>query len=129
MRLLLDTHALLWWWLDDPKLPQQVRDMIADEANAVVVSAASAWELATKHRMGKLGSVGNALPRFHELIQADGFEHLPMHWQHCLRAGSYDSPHRDPFDRILVAQAIVEPMRLITHDPMLRRYGDTIIEI
>ncbi len=126
MRLLLDTHALLWWWLDDPKLPQQVRDMIADEANAVVVSAASAWELATKHRIGKLGSVGNALPRFHELIQADGFEHLPMHWQHCLRAGSYDSPHRDPVDRMLAAQAELEGLTLLSGDPALAELGANV---
>ena len=83
MRLLLDTHALLWWWLDDPKLPQQVRDMIADEANAVVVSAASAWELATKHRIGKLAYLVEGVKEFCSMhampleIVADG-EHFDL---------------------------------------------------
>lgn len=123
MKLLLDTHALLWWWLDDPKLPGHVREWLADDTNEVFVSAASAWEMAIKHRIGKLGSVGTALPRFHELVQADGFRHLPVQWQHCLRAGGYDNTHRDPFDRMLAAQAELEGLTLLSCDTRLADLG------
>ncbi|MDO5506011.1 MAG: type II toxin-antitoxin system VapC family toxin [Pseudoxanthomonas suwonensis] len=123
MRLLLDTHALLWWWLDDPNLPERVRDVIADESNEIFVSAASAWEMAIKHRIGKLGSVGQALPRFHELIQADGFTHLPMDWRHALKAGGHEHAHRDPFDRMLAAQAEREGLTLLSRDPAMAALG------
>src|SRR5574337_696218 len=105
MKLLLDTHALLWWWLDSPQLPDSARRLIADEANPVFVSAASAWEIATKHRLGKLPGADAMLSRFHELIQADGFQHLPITWSHAVRAGGYELAHRDPFDHMLAAQA------------------------
>ena len=117
------THALLWWWLDDPNLPDELRGWIADEANEVFVSAASIWEMAIKHGLGKLGSVGDALPRVHELIQADGFQHLPMQWQHCLRAAGHDRAHRDPFDRMLAAQAELERLTLLSCDPQLAALG------
>ena len=78
MRLLLDTHALLWWWKDDPRLSKRAAAAIADEANTVLVSAASAWEIATKHRIGKLPGADNALREFNELITADGFSQQQM---------------------------------------------------
>ncbi|HMW79797.1 MAG TPA: type II toxin-antitoxin system VapC family toxin, partial [Accumulibacter sp.] len=86
MKLLLDTHALLWWWTDDPQLSSRARSSIQDEGNLVLVSAASAWEIATKFRLGKLAGAGAAAERFHELVAAerfhelvaaDGFTHLP----------------------------------------------------
>ena len=100
MRLLLDTHALLWWWTDDKQLSGSAREAIAEERNTVQVSAASVWEISTKFRLGKLAIAEPALKQFHQLIEADGFEHLPIAWQHSLLVGSYPNEHRDPFDRM-----------------------------
>jgi PIN domain nuclease of toxin-antitoxin system len=119
--LLLDTHALLWWWTDDPRLSTTVRQALLDEQNTVHVSAASAWEIATKQRLGKLG-LAQAVASFDQLVQADGFLHLPMTWHHAQRAGSYPQPHRDPFDRMLAAQAELERLKLVTADPELTHF-------
>ena len=119
MRLLLDTHALLWWFVDDERLSARARALIADEANEVLVSAASAWEIATKHRLGKLPHAADAHLRFEELVAADGFVHLPVSYRHCLRAGGYPLRHGDPFDRMLAAQAEIERVALVTLDPAL----------
>ena len=123
MRLLLDTHALLWWWTDDPQLSQVSRACIADGANEVLVSAASAWEIATKHRLGKLGLADSILQRYPALLAADGFIHLSISAEHALVAGSYPQPHRDPFDRMLAAQAEVERLTLVSCDPALNQFG------
>ena len=122
MRLLLDTHALLWWWKDDPRLSQRAADAISDEANTVLVSAASAWEIATKHRIGKLPGVETALREFNELIVADGFSHLAVAHNHAIKAGGFDVEHRDPFDRMLAAQAIIEGAVLVTDDAAMRLF-------
>jgi PIN domain nuclease of toxin-antitoxin system len=122
MRLLLDTHALLWWLTDDPQLSPTARSAIADQTNDVLVSAASAWEIATKHRLGRLPIGGEVLRRFDELIAADGFSHLPMHHGHAIRAGGYPLHHRDPFDRMLAAQSELEDMPLITVDPAFESF-------
>ncbi len=127
MKLLLDTHALLWWWTDDPQLSPTARALIADEGNAVLVSAASAWEIATKHRLGKLPEAGDAIPRFNELVAADGFEHLPITYLHSLKAGTYAVEHRDPFDRVLAAQANLESAQLVTRDPAFSLFGTRVV--
>jgi PIN domain nuclease of toxin-antitoxin system len=118
LKFLLDTHALLWWWTDDSRLSSAARQAIVDEGNQVMVSAASAWEIATKFRLGKLPHAAQALDRFNELVAADGFEHLPISYLHSLKAGSYTSEHRDPFDRMLAAQADLEKAVLVTLDPV-----------
>ena len=123
MRLLLDTHALLWWFTDDPRLSKSARDAIANESNAVLVSATSAWEIATKHRLGKLGDIAEVVDRFNELVAADGFEHLPVSYLHGLKAGSYPVAHRDPFDRMLAAQSELESVSLVTRDPAFAAFG------
>ena len=117
MRLLLDTQALLWWFTDDARLSVGARQAIADSDNVVHLSAASAWEIATKQRIGKLEGVPDAVSRYAELIEADGFRHLPISHLHALRAGSWDVAHRDPFDRILAAQSALERMLLVSRDP------------
>lgn len=122
MRLLLDTHALLWWWKDDPRLSKRAATAIADESNTVLVSAASAWEIATKHRIGKLPGVETALREFNELITADGFSHLPVAHHHAIKAGGFDAEHRDPFDRMLAAQAIIEGASLVSEDPAMKLF-------
>lgn len=123
MRLLLDTHALLWWFVDAPELSATARAAIADEGNEVLVSAASAWELATKHRLGKLGEAAAALGRFNELVAADGFQHLLVGFLHAIKAGGYAVDHLDPFDRVLAAQAELEAATLVTRDPAFAAFG------
>lgn len=117
MRLLLDTHALLWWFTDDDRLSPPARSAIVEAENEIHVSAASAWEIATKQRLGKLNGVPEATKRFAELVAADGFLHLRVCYRHALRAGDYRVDHRDPFDRMLAAQSELERMVLVTRDP------------
>ncbi len=122
MKLLLDTHALLWWWKDDSRLSTRAAAAIADEANTVLVSAASAWEIATKHRIGKLPGAEIAVRDFNALIASDGFTHLAISYQHALKAGAFESEHRDPFDRMLAAQSLIEGATLITDDAVMKGF-------
>lgn len=126
MRFLLDTHALLWWLTDDPKLSSRAKEAIADEANAILVSAASAWEISTKFRLGKLGLAADAVSRFDELIAADGFEHLPVTYLHALKAAGFELERRDPFDRMLAAQSTLESAALITCDAAFEAFGTNV---
>lgn len=114
--LLLDTHALLWCWSDSPVLPHSVREAVTNPDNEVFVSAASAWEIATKFRLGRLTGYEGVVPRFNEFAIDAAMRHLPVTYQHGLRAGSYSADHRDPFDRILAAQAELESLVLVTRD-------------
>ena len=122
MKLLLDTHALLWWWKDDPRLSKRAAKAIADEANVVLVSAASAWEIATKPRIGKLPGAERVLREFNELIVTDGFAHLAVSFQHAIKAGGFAVEHRDPFDRVLAAQSIIEGATLVTNDTAMKLF-------
>ena len=122
MKLLLDTHTLLWWWKDDPRLSRRAAKAIADEANIVLISAASAWEIATKHRIGKLPGAESAIRDFNELIVVDGFGHLAVSYQHAIKAGGFDIVHRDPFDRMLAAQSIIEGASLVTDDAAMKLF-------
>jgi PIN domain nuclease of toxin-antitoxin system len=117
VRLLLDTHALLWWWNDDQRLSGTARGAIATPSNTLFVSAASAWEVATKARIGKLPELTAAVQEFLPKIEAEGFELLTITAPHAVRAGSYALSHGDPFDRMLAAQSELERIRLITRDP------------
>jgi PIN domain nuclease of toxin-antitoxin system len=123
MKLLLDTHTLIWWWADDKRLSLKAKKAIADETNAVLVSSASAWEIATKYRLGKLPEADQLLIRFAELIEADGFSHLPIDYFHAIRSGRIQNDHRDPFDRILAAQAELENAVLVTIDEAFKAFG------
>ncbi len=122
LKLLLDTHALLWWWKDDPRLSKRAAKAIADEANIVLVSAASAWEIATKHRIGKLPGAERAVREFNALIVGDGFTHIAVSYQHALKAGGFVNEHRDPFDRVLAAQSIIEGATLVTNDAAMKLF-------
>ena len=127
MRLLLDTHALIWWLAGDEQLPPAARKAIADESNDVFVSAASAWEVATKHRLGKLPGAGPLAVDFVREIRSQGFEPLPISLEHGQVAGALPSDHRDPFDRMLAAQARGEMMALVSNDAAFDGFGVTRI--
>ena len=126
MKLLLDTHAFLWWVTDDKALSGAARTAIADESNIIFVSAATAWEIATKLRLGKLDQAAGACDRFTELIAADGFSLMPIEACHALKAGSYRVAHRDPFDRMLATQSALEGIQLLTRDPAFKQFGTDV---
>lgn len=123
MRVLLDTHALLWWALDDERLSTRGREVIADAETTVYVSAASAWEIATKVRLGKLPGAGHFAAELGAYLARQGFEELPITLQHGQRAGSLPGPHRDPFDRMLIAQAQAENLTILSTETIFDRYG------
>ena len=116
---LLDSHALLWWWFDPDRLSGAVRELLSDPATPVLVSAASVWELSLKHHQGKLPELNGVIADLPGLLKADGFEALPISLAHGLRAGSYSQPHRDPFDRMLAAQAELDRLVLLSADLQL----------
>lgn len=122
MELLLDTHALLWWLAEPERLSAAVLRALVNPGQRVFVSAASAWEIATKHRLGRLPSADVLLQEGWNLLQSQGFVPLPVSWSHGLRAGSYALPHRDPFDRLLAAQAELGDLTLVTLDPALAAF-------
>ena len=123
MRVLLDTHALLWWLSDDAALTRSARRTIADTKNTLIVSAASAWEIATKVRLGRLPSANDLAADFSGHLDRDGFELLAISAEHGIRAGLLPGPHKDPFDRMLIAQAQAENMPIITNEPLFESYG------
>jgi PIN domain nuclease of toxin-antitoxin system len=123
MRLLLDTHTLVWWFTDNPSLSPPARAAILDTANEILVSAVCGWEIATKYRLGKFPEAAGSLAHYFEFIAADGFVHLPVSAEHAVRAGSFAVDHRDPFDRLLAAQAELEHLTLVTRDPAFAQFG------
>ncbi|WP_411877234.1 type II toxin-antitoxin system VapC family toxin [Vulcanococcus limneticus] len=119
---LLDTHALLWWLAEPDRLSAAAHAAIAEPTARVVVSAASGWEIATKVRLGKLPAAVELLRDLPELLANQGFELLPIQLAHGLRAGSYPMAHRDPFDRLLAAQAELANLTLVSLDPALQPF-------
>ncbi len=119
MRLLLDSHTLLWWFWHSPPLGTLADNAIRSPDNEVLVSAASIWELAIKQASGKLAAPENLIA----LCEKEGFHLLPIQPFHAERAGGLPPHHRDPFDRMLVAQAQAEGLTIVTADAALRRYG------
>jgi PIN domain nuclease of toxin-antitoxin system len=123
MRLLLDTHALLWWWGEPELLSGRARALIAEPDHEVWVSVATAWEIATKVRLGKLEGAEAAVPHYAEWLHEDGFQSLPIAAAHAIKAGSLAADHRDPFDRMLAAQALIEDLTVVTRDPAFASLG------
>jgi PIN domain nuclease of toxin-antitoxin system len=126
-RLPLDTHALLWWLFDDPKLSGSARAAISDRDRAALVSSASAWEIATKYRLGRLPEARDVAARLPHYLRRAGFTVLPISLDHALAAGALPGPHKDPFDRMLIAQAHLEDVPVVTTDPVFRDYGVPVI--
>jgi PIN domain nuclease of toxin-antitoxin system len=122
LKVLLDTHIAVWSMIDQPRLSSSARKTIAD-ASTVVVSAATVWEVSIKAALGKLDIDVNDLVA---TLDASGAEQLPVTWSHAIAVRSLPLFHRDPFDRLLVAQAEREGLQLITHDGLLARYGSFV---
>lgn len=123
MRLLLDTHALLWWLADDPKLAPEAVATIGKRSTAVLVSAASAWEIAIKQALAKLEAPSD----LENQLELNGFEPLPITVAHAYAAGTLPRHHDDPFDRMLVAQAMAEGLTIVTRDERIARYPVPIL--
>ena len=123
MRLLLDTHALLWWLAGDEALSASAQAAIGDDANGVFVSAASAWEIATKHRLGKLPGGSAIAADLVGAIESQGFVGLPITLRDGQAAGALPGPHRDPFDRMLIAQAMLDDLVLVSNEQAFDAYG------
>jgi PIN domain nuclease of toxin-antitoxin system len=131
VNLLLDTHIALWAVAGSKRLPRQARDLISDPTNAIFVSAASLWEIAIKHALRPRGpnammvSAAEAFGHF----TAAGYASIAITPQHTLALESVPHLHSDPFDRILQAQALTEPLRLVTHEPRLAAYGSAVVHV
>lgn len=123
MRLLLDTHAFLWWIADDPRLSPRARSAIATRKDQCFFSLASGWEIAIKvslHKLAFAAPVDRFIP---EQLAANGFDVLPIEFAHVARVSRLPFHHRDPFDRLLIAQALGERLVIVSADPVFRRYG------
>jgi PIN domain nuclease of toxin-antitoxin system len=123
VRFLLDTHTLIWWMTNDPHLSDGARRLIAQRGNTSIVSAVSAWEIATKVRLGRLPSAADMIEDFVGDIQRQQMEILDVSAQHGIRAGTLPGPHKDPFDRMLIAQALAENIPIVSNDQALDRYA------
>ena len=126
MNLLLDTHVALWAIADSPELSAQAREWIAEPRNTVWISAASVWEIAIKHSLGR-GDMPVSAKDALEYFRQAGYRLLPIEPEHAAAVEALPLHHQDPFDRLLVAQAQTEPMRLLTRDAQIRRYGELAV--
>jgi PIN domain nuclease of toxin-antitoxin system len=122
-KLLLDTHTFLWWLDGDERLSKRARELIGDASVSVLVSAASAWEISTKFRLGKLPGAAAVAADIAGCIAAQGFEALHIGVDHAQRAGALPGPHRDPFDRMLAAQAQAENLPIVSTDSVFDEFG------
>lgn len=117
LKVLLDTHVLIWWWRGDVRLDERIATLIATGGDDIHVSAVSAWEIATKRRIGKLPELDGGGFDFRQFVATQRLATLPVTVEHALRGGGYDTAHADPFDRLLAAQSELEDMPLVTRDP------------
>lgn len=123
MRLLLDTHVLLWWLKDDPNLKQETKQVISSRENLVFVSSVSPWEISIKKALGKLTAPDNLL----EVVAENSFESLVITLEHGLQVGKLPNYHNDPFDRMLIAQALFANLTIVTRDAKFNPYGVQIL--
>ena len=121
--LLLDTHSLLWWLDGDERLPPAAPAAIGESGGLVLVSPASAWEITTKHRLGKLPGAAEVARDVSGCVAAQGFAELPITLHDAERAGRLPGPHRDPFDRMLIAQALRADLELVSNETLFDAYG------
>ena len=124
MNLLLDTHVLLWWLDANPSLSEKAKETIADGNNLVLISAAVIWEIRIKEALGKLEIPSN----FRRVLERQPFEMLAINAEHAHAVGDLPAHHRDPFDRMLIAQAKVERLTIVTRDAIIKQYKIPIIQ-
>jgi PIN domain nuclease of toxin-antitoxin system len=122
MSYLLDTHIALWWWMDSPRLDDSLRRVMSNSENTLYFSAVSALEITTKARLGKLTLRGKIKEDLMAAVMLSGWKELPVSIQHGTKAGGYYQEHRDPFDRLLAAQAETESLTLLTTDPAFQHF-------
>lgn len=127
VRCLLDTHALAWWLMDSPRLPAAARRLIESRDNTIFVSPVSAYEASYKHHRGRWPEVASLVSAFEDVVAAERFELLPLTARHAIRAGAYGAEHRDPFDRMLAAQAVVEGLVLVSGDSWVEGMGARVV--
>jgi len=127
MKALLDTHVFLWWITDDQRLSSRVREIIADGTNEILFSAASGWEIAIKTRLGRLQLPNDPEIFIPEQLELNAIEVLPVQIGHALHVYQLPSHHRDPFDHLLIAQARLEKLPILTADPQISRYPVEVI--
>ncbi len=120
--MLLDTHALIWWAFDDPRLSSKARSLLRSLQSEVFVSAASAWEVATKARLGKLPGAESLAEDFSKHVEQFGFRRLDITMGHAQRAGLLPGVHKDPFDRMLIAQAQAEDLPIVSNEVLFDEY-------
>lgn len=128
MQLLLDTHIALWAIVEDARLPYAAKNLIADPANLIWVSTVSIWEIAIKHRLAR-GDMPISSEEALKYFKASGYKILPILPEHATFTETLLAIHQDPFDRLLVAQSLYEPMHLITHDGLLKGYGEMVMVV
>lgn len=126
-RFLIDTHVLLWWFFGDQRLSEKAGETIKNPAHEMLVSSASAWEISTKFRLGKLPHAAALVRDFPALLRKGRLEVLPISVEHALEAGGLPGPHRDPIDRMLIAQARLEDIPLISSDPVFRDFPVSVV--
>lgn len=127
MQVLLDTHALLWWWANDARLSETARTVLEEDDTIVYASAASVLEIAIKFRLGKLPEMAGKIDRFEQAMHEDGFHFLSVRPDHAIRAGLLPGAHRDPFDRLLAAQGLIDSLILITRDREIAAFGCKVL--
>ncbi len=126
MKIIIDTHILLWWVVNDRRLSQKARRLIENPKNNIIVSATSIWEIAIKQTLGRIKI---DLKELEEAITANAFESLPVKLHHAVEVSELPPHHNDPFDRMLVAQCLVETAYLLTHDEHLHKYGKAVMVV
>jgi len=120
---LLDTHALIWWWLGDPALSKRAKEIIAGRTRPIHVSAVSGIEIALKVRAGKLPAMADTVRHFDANVIGEDFRHLDIRHDHAVMAGLMSGDPRDPFDRLLAAQALIEDLTIVSRDPAFATFG------
>lgn len=124
---LIDTHVLLWWLFNDGRLSYKAREIIKSRDNTIYLSTASAWEISTKHRLGKLPEAGDLVKNLPTLLVRAQIQPMEISLQDSLLAGSFEYDHRDPFDRMIMAQATLRELPVVTNDPAFGKYADNVI--
>jgi len=123
VKVLIDTHVLLWALMEPERLSPAATEILSEPSTVLIVSSASAWEIATKHRLGRLDGAEPVVHGYHSFLERLGAEELPIRADHAILAGSLDGEHRDPFDRMLAAQALIEMITIVTGDDAISSLG------